>query len=282
MLRARGKWAVAVGLLLAACGLLWPLAAGAAPVVSMTLGIQRQGEPGHTYYLRLTGQGDMAQYLLTASDPPGPDVGGFLLTRDEGRTWYSIDPARGACARWTSQDVAAALGGLVSKLKSWANLEMEATSFSKVSEGEGEVICGYPTRRYTYVVHFGFKASFLFSSWEYRVVRDIEVWATDQVARTEFRDWLMEVPLNTGHPVLDSMINQGLAEVKGAILKKRVRQEVTDKDGQTTRSEIRQTVTKVDQGPAPPCFAPGWTPPPCQAQSRDQLKDVIESLLKKH
>ncbi|MCF8032403.1 MAG: hypothetical protein K9L18_04955 [Desulfarculaceae bacterium] len=271
----------ALGLALAAlCLVLSPGAARAARVTHMTLEIQREGEPAQTHQLVLSSQGDMAQYVLKSSQPPNSRAGSFLLTRDQGKSWYAIDPAQGECARWTDQDMAAVISGYVHKLKRWAGLKIEAPEFRKLSEEPGEAMLGLPTWRYTYRVSFGFKAKLLFSSWEYRITRDIEVWACQQVQPSLLRDWLVDAPLLAGHGAIDRLIKQGLAEVKGAILKKRVRQAVTDKKGKTTRSQITQTVNLLGEENAPPVFAPAWSPPPCQPQSREQLQKVIESLIK--
>ncbi|MFH2125730.1 MAG: hypothetical protein ABIK12_04390 [Pseudomonadota bacterium] len=277
MNQPRWRGAALICLLLLVC---LGLPASAAQVASMTLGVERQGEAPKTYRLSLCTQGDMARYLVLADSSAGPNGGGYILTRDAGRTWYAINPAKGKCVRWSTQDVAAVLSGFVSRLKDWANLQIDAPSLSRLEESEGGTICGYATRRYSYLATFGFKARVLFKTWRYRISREIEVWVADGLSAFHLRDWLVDAPLRTGHPQLDRLITEELSEMKGVVLKKRVRETVTDKDGKITRSELTQTFTGLGQGATPPVFAPDWTPPPCQAQSRDDLEDAIKAILK--
>lgn len=278
--RAVGPLLLAAALWAASLLVGSPAAAADTYRVEVLVQVQRQDKPVESYVLEVFYQGDNGLFRPLRSKhkvlKPG---GGYLLTRDAGRTWYALAPREGKCSRWQTQDLAAVLGGFISKLKDWANLKLATPQVSKLLEEPGEKILGLATTHYRFRTSFALEASFLFQSWKYEVRRLVDVWSTKAIPPATLRDWLIKPALVTGHEQFDRLINQRLAKVEGVILKEKVAETITDKDGKASKTVFSQEVTQAQQAPAPEIFRPQAKLPPCRQVSKQELEKHIKALL---
>jgi hypothetical protein len=142
----------------------------------------------------------------------------YLLTIDGGNTWVIGNKAEAYCAQMDTGEFFSYLGSLAIKYGGLANLKIADPQVKNVLEEKGPKILGYPTTHVQLVTTASGKAAML-KSYEYKVHITDDIWYTSKLEMHPVRKRWLEALSQSGYKELDTLINQRVNHLPGAILK---------------------------------------------------------------
>lgn len=195
--------------------------------------------------VRVLVSGDKARLEFSPTgEQPLPD-GEYILSRDQGKTVYTVSPQTRTYSQYEVQDMFASLGGMVRGLRGKMHMEFQSPTVEKLLEEDGGMIAGLPTRHYrlrtTYVttVHVGEDRTL-------HTTREEDVWTTTQLGDPSLFSWLTAAPPSTGDAQFDQIVRDAMHKVPGFPLKRVTVTRTVTGDGreQITRGEMEITELK--------------------------------------
>ncbi|MGH9444028.1 MAG: hypothetical protein ACRD16_17325 [Thermoanaerobaculia bacterium] len=193
--------------------------------------------------------------------PPG-DV---LVTRDGGKTFTRIDPARKVSSAWTPSGLAtgrnAAAGSIVA-------VRFENPEVRKLAESPGEKIGGFSTRYFKLRIAYVTDVDVMGSVTKTATTRVEELWTAPALTDSGFAAWLRKDSASTGNEELDRRISQEISAVPGTPLKRVTTTTWTDPSGkdQTVKTTISVSdLAKMTASPDLFKVPPGFRDPSAQS-----------------
>jgi hypothetical protein len=199
--------------------------------------------------------------------------GGYLLTKDGGRTLYLVDPKEKAYSKWDLAAMFATLGTLLESTGPLLDLEFSNATSQKLGEEDGESILGYPTRHYQWQSGYDMKMSVIGIKRQYHLDLKQEFWSTTALDAEGFGVWLRPDRNQTGSQQIDQILGGEMAKVEGFPLKTVTHSTMTTGKGkqQKATSTTEVTVLREESVPASTFelpegyqerpFLPGMQPP---------------------
>ncbi len=190
----------------------------------------------------VSGHNARLEFIVTGEQPPD---GEYMLSRDQGKTVYTVSPRTRTYSQYEVQDMFASLGGMVRGLRGKMHMEFQSPTVEKLLEEDGGMIAGLPTRHYrlrtTYVttVHVGEDRTL-------HTTREEDIWTTTQLGDPNLFSWLTAAPPSTGDAQFDQIIRDAMHKVPGFPLKRVTITRTVTGDGreQITRGEMEITELK--------------------------------------
>jgi hypothetical protein len=190
--------------------------------------------------------GDKAKVLFTDSDQPMLGEGGYLLTKDGGRTVYFVDPDEGAYMRWDLDAMLGGLGGAMQSLGPMMKMDFTNYESEKVSEGAGPELHGLATTHYVFTSSYDMEIKVMGMGQKTHNETRNEMWTTTQLGDAGFAVWLRNSPPKTGIEGLDAYLADQVSQVQGFPLKTIVTTTSTDeKKGRTNTTVTTNEVTTL-------------------------------------
>ena len=195
--------------------------------------------------VRVLVSGDKARLeFIAAGEQPVAD-GEYMLSRDQGKTVYTVSPRTRTYSQYEVRDMFASLGGLVRGLRGKMHMEFQSPTVEKLLEEDGGIIAGLPTRHYrlrtTYVttVHVGEDRTL-------HTTREEDIWTTTQLSDPALAVWLTAAPPSTGDAQFDQIVRDAMHKVPGFPLKRVTITRTVTGDGreQIARGEMEVTDLK--------------------------------------
>lgn len=199
--------------------------------------------------------------------------GGYLLTKDGGRTLYLVDAEEQAYSKWDLTAMFATLGALLESAGPMLDLEFSNAENQKLGEVDGGSILGYPTRHYQWQSAYDMKMSILGIKRQYHVDLKEDFWSTTALDAEGFGVWLRPDRSKTGSREFDELLSAEMAKAEGFPLKTVTHTTMTTGKGKQQRATSTTEVTLLRQESVPAStfelpegfqerpFLPGMQPP---------------------
>ena len=206
----------------------------------------------------------------------------YLLTVDGGNTWVIGNKAEAFCAQMDTGEFFRYLGGLAIKYGGLANLDIADPQVKKVLEEKGPKILDYPTKHVRLVTTASGKAAVGFKKYDYKVHITDDIWYTTKLEMHPVRKRWLEALSQSGYKELDTLINQRVNYLPGAILKQesviKVTNVIKNKEDITTEKTQLVTIEKLKPSNIPKHT---FQMPKCKKISKKEMRSTAMDLFEK-
>jgi hypothetical protein len=233
------KWMVLAGVLGVAAGQALAGYQLTLKTVSEGDGKGRQAQGGNSTMV-MASEAEKARVEFTEGHGPVAGEGGYLLTKDAGKTFYMVSPKEKTYTKWDMEammGLAGAMGGMMKMQISDPKVEM-------LLDEAGEAILGYPTRHYKFRTAYRMSMSVMGFKNEMTITREEESWTTTRLDISALGAWFSKMP-QTQNPEMDKLIQAEKGKMKGLPLKTLAVQTTTDSQGKTTVTKSSMSVTEI-------------------------------------
>ncbi len=219
---------------------------------------------------------------LLGKEEKATDTTPYLLTIDGGNTWVIGNQQEAYCVQMDTKEFFQYLGSLVLKVEGIANMKISDPQVKKVLEQKGPAILGYPTSHIQLVSTASGKAAVLFEKFDYKVLITDDIWYSTELNMHPVRKRWLKALSNSGYPQLDTLIDQWMANIPGAILKQESVIKLTNVIKNEEEIYIQKTrVIKADK--LKPSDIPKTTfdMPKCKSISKKEMRHTAKELFDK-
>lgn len=189
--------------------------------------------------------GDKARVEFKESANPMAKAGGWLLTRDGGKTMYMVDPEEKTYAEWDLQAMLGVAGAVMNGMGPLLKIEFSTPKVETLTDEAGPTLLGLPTRHYRYRTSYTTKVRVLGMANEASVVSDQEIWTTDKLSDLALGVWLRNDPPKTGNEQFDKLLAAEMGKTQGFPLKSVTVSTTTQKKG--NKQSVSKTTLEVTQ-----------------------------------
>lgn len=206
--------------------------------------------------------GDNARVEFVASGNPMMKEGMYIITRDGGKTAYLVNPKDKTYMKWDMDQMMGAMGSMMKGMGGMFSMSFSNPKVEKLSEEDGGVIVGLPTRHYRYHTSYTMEMKIMGMRQVSNIVKDEEIWAASKLAEMALGIWLRKEPAKTGNEQFDALIAAGRQKFEGFPLKLVTVSTTTDDKGKSRVSKTTMEVTELRMQPVPDStfvMGPGYT-----------------------
>jgi hypothetical protein len=191
--------------------------------------------------------------FLESNGNPMAQKGTYILTKDGGKTLYLVNPNDKTYAEWSLQGMLGTVGAVMNGMGPLLKVQFSDFKSSKVSDEDGGLVVGVPTRHYRFHTSYTMSIKVLGMGNTANVVSDQDVWATTRLTDVGLGVWLRAEPPRTGNAEFDKLIAAQAGRYEGFPLKVVTTSVSTQQKGnKTTRSTSTVQVTELDRNAAIP------------------------------
>ena len=213
---------------------------------SVTEGDKKGRQPG------ASGMGNNTMVMSTDADKaridfkeghgPGVGEGGYLVTKDAGRTFYLVSPKEKTYMKWDME----AMMGMAGAMGNMMKMQISDPKVEKLLDEAGEPILGYATRHYKFRTSYHMAMTVMGFKNEMTIDRLEETWTTTKLDVSAASAWFSKMP-KTQNEEFDKLIAAEKAKMTGVPLKMLSEQTTTDSQGKATVSRSSMTVTEINK-----------------------------------
>lgn len=193
--------------------------------------------------------GEKARLDFTEGQGPVAGKGGYLITRDAGRTFFMVSPKEKTYMKWDVEammGMAGAVGGMV-------KMQVSDPKVEKLLDEAGEPILDYPTRHYKFRTSYRMAMNVMGFKNEMMINREEEAWTTTRLDVSAVGAWFNNMP-RTQNEEMDKLIKAEKGKMTGVPLRMLAVQTTTDSQGKTSVTRTSMNVTgirKIGAGEVP-------------------------------
>ena len=184
-----------------------------------------------------------ARIDVAAHSGPVPK-GGYLLTRDGGKTVTLVDPKKKTYMKWDIDKLAGMAGSIMQSSGGLLNMSVSNHKNEKLLDEKGPKLLGVPTRHYKFRTSYTMSMSVMGFAQVSKVATEQEIWAGQGLDDDATALWSRITSFKTGIADIDKVISAETGKVKGFPLKTIVISRTTDSRG---REQTSETVTEVTE-----------------------------------
>ena len=258
-----------------------PVAADTLCATIVTDIVEKDKKDKDTEIITIDGDKKVRMELLGTEKKPS-DKTPYLLTIDGGNTWVIGNKAEAFCAQMDTGEFFRYLGSLALKFEGIANLDITDPQVKKVHEKKGPKILDYPTTHVRLVSTATGKAAVMFKSYDYKIHITDDIWYTTKLEMHPVRKRWLEALSQSGYKQLDTLINQWVDNLPGAILKTesviKVTNVIKNKEDITTEKTQVVTIKKLKPSDIPKNT---FQMPKCKKISKKEMRDTAMKLFEK-
>lgn len=258
-----------------------PVAADTLRVTVETEIVEEDKKEKDTEIITIDGDKKVRLEFLGEEKKPS-DKTPYLLTVDGGNTWVIGNKAEAFCAQMDTGEFFRYLGSLAIKYGGLANLEIADPQVKKVLEEKGPKILDYPTNHVQLVTTAAGKAAVMVKSYDYKVHITDDIWYTTKLEMHPVRKRWLEALSQSGYKQLDTLINQWVDNLPGAILKQesviKVTNVIKNKEDITTEKTQVVTINKLKPSDIPKHT---FQMPKCKKISKKEMRSTAMDLFEK-
>ncbi|HEX9944675.1 MAG TPA: hypothetical protein VGG03_21910, partial [Thermoanaerobaculia bacterium] len=139
--------------------------------------------------------GDKAKVaFVESSGNPMAQEGTYILTKDGGKTLYLVNPEEKTYAEWNLQGMLGAVGAVMNGLGPLLKIQFSEPKVEKVSEEDGGLVAGLPTRHYKVRTSYTMSVRVFGMGNTSDVVSEQDIWATTKLSDVGLGVWLRAEP----------------------------------------------------------------------------------------
>ena len=210
--------------------------------------VETAGKEPQTYTVEGWVEGDKARMVFKGSSmQAGVPEGSYVISTDGGKTLYLVNPEEKTYSRWDMEAMLQGVGTMMNAMGGMMKMEIQDQKVDAAEPVSGGKILGYPTTKYVFDSSYTMVIKVFAMKQEQHVVSHEEIWATTDLADPGFAAWLRKRAPKTGNEDLDALIEAGMKDIEGVVLKQITRAETTDSKGKTTSSVTTMEVTALDE-----------------------------------
>lgn len=184
--------------------------------------------------------GEKARIDFLEGQMPGPNEGGYLLTRDAGKTFYMVSPKDKTYTKWDME----AMMGMAGAMGNFMKMQISDPKVEKLLDEPGQPILGYPTRHYKFRTSYRMSMTVMGFKNETTIAKEDETWASPKLDIATLGAWFSKAP-RTRNAELDKLIEAEKSKMTGLPLKMLSVQTSTDGNGKTTTTSTSMAVTDI-------------------------------------
>jgi len=233
-----------IGVLVLAAPLALPAVAGVTYTAKTRTLSAENPDQAADLKVRALVNGSKARVDFLESELPELAKGRYLLSTDEGKTVYLVDPAGKTFARWDAERMVSGMADLMRRMRWQMKVHFDEPQIQKVLDEKGEPVAGLPTRHYRYRTSYRVRVE-LAGSDTIATTVDEDIWTTSAVQEPGLRLWLKQEPPTSGDEQLDRIIHEEKSKIQGFPVKKITVIKTTDHEGKVTESRTEMIVTEM-------------------------------------
>ena len=184
-----------------------------------------------------------ARIDVASHSGPVPN-GGYLLTRDGGKTVTMVDPKKKTYMKWDIDKLAGIAGSIMQGSSGLLNMSVTNHKNEKLLDEKGATLLGVPTRHYKFRTRYSMEISIMGFGQKSDVETEQEIWAGQGLADDATALWKRITSFKTGIEAIDKLVAMETGKVKGFPLKTIVISRTTDSRG---RKQTTETITEVTE-----------------------------------
>jgi len=203
-------------------------------------------DPGHSADIKVRAlvSGSKARVTFLEIHLPELGQGRYLLSTDEGKTVYLVDPAGQTFALWDAESMVSGMADLMRRMRRQMKIHFEEPKIVKLLDEKGEMVAGLPTRHYRYRTSYRVRIEIAGNDTINTTV-DEDIWTTSALQEPGLRLWLKQDPPTSGDEQLDRIIREEKSKIQGFPLKRITVTKTTDHQGKLTESRTDMLVTEM-------------------------------------
>jgi hypothetical protein len=191
--------------------------------------------------------------FVESTDNPVAKQGTYILTKDGGKTLYLVNPQDQTYAQWSLQGMLGTVGAVMNGMGPLLKIQFTDLKSEKVSEEDGGLILGVPTRHYKFRTSYVASVKVLGMGRPSNVASEQDVWATTKLSDVGLSVWLRAEPPRTGNDEFDKLIAAQAGHFEGYPLKMvTVTTNTSQKGDRKTTTRATMEVTQIDTKAAVP------------------------------
>lgn len=163
----------------------------------------------------------------------------YLLTRDGGENMILVDPEEQAYTEFNLGQTANMAAAMMEKMGGMFQFSFEDPYAEKLSEGPGEPILGYDTRKFEFRSGYTMNMSMMGRNMGQKVDSTSTMWVTSEIDAAAFDAWLRpDKRLKGIFEGLDEIMANAYGQIEGVPLKTVMNTTTTDAKGKVSKSEM--------------------------------------------
>ncbi len=193
-------------------------------------------------------EGDKARVVFKGSSMgAGVPEGSYIISTDGGKTMYLVNPEEKTYSAWDMEAMLQSAGAMMNAMGGVVKMEVRDKKVEAADPVPGGEIAGYPTTKYVFDTSYTMVMKVFGMGKSMHVESHEEIWTTDKLADPGFGAWLRKKPPKTGNADLDALIEAGMKDIDGVVLKQVTRSTSTDPKGKSTTTVSTMEVTTIDE-----------------------------------
>lgn len=202
----------------------------------------RNQPQGGNSTVRMTTAGDKARIDFMEGGIQGQDDGGYLVTKDAGRTFYLVSPKEKTYMKWDMESMMGMAGAMGNMMK----MQVSDPKVEKILDQASQPILGYPTRHYKFRTSYHMSMTVMGFKNEMDITREEETWTTTKLDVSAVSAWFKQAP-KTQNAEMDKLIEAEKSKMTGVPLKTVSVQTSTDRQGKATVTRSSMEVTEINK-----------------------------------
>ena len=190
--------------------------------------------------IRMTTAGNKARIDFEAGQMPGMGDGGYLVTKDAGKSFYMVSPKEKTYMKWDME----AMMGMAGAMGNMMKMQISDPKVEKLVDEAGQAILGYPTRHYKFRTSYHMSMSVMGFKNEMTINKEDETWTTTKLDTAVLGAWFSRAP-KTQNAEMDKLIEAEKGKMTGVPLKMLSIQTSTDNQGKATVTRTTMNVTEI-------------------------------------
>ena len=207
-------------------------------------------DPDHTADIKVRAlvSGRTAGVDFLDSELPELGKGRYLLSTDEGKTVYLVDPDGKTFALWDADSMVSGMADLMRRMRWQMRVHFEEPKIVKLLDEKGEMVAGLPTRHYRYRTSYRVRIE-LAGTDTINTTVDEDIWTTSVLQEPGLRLWLKQDPPTSGDDQLDRIIREEKSKIQGFPLKRFTVTKSIDHRGKASDSRTEMFVIVIKTHP---------------------------------
>lgn len=191
--------------------------------------------------MQVTVDGAKARIDFSKDSGPVPR-GGYILTRNAGRTVYMVNPSEQTYMKWDINKLAGMAGNIMEMSGGLLDMSVTDRQSEKLVDEKGPAILGVPTRHYKFRTRYTMAMHVMGFQQKTDIETAQEIWAGQDIADDAAALWKQVISFKSGIGEVDKLIASEIGKIKGLPMKTIVKSTSTDQRG---RTESTTTITAV-------------------------------------
>ena len=202
-------------------------------------GRHAQAQAGNNTMVMAT-DANKARVEFTEGHGPMAGEGGYLITKDAGKTFYMVSPKEKTYTKWdmdAMMGMAGAMGGMM-------KMQISDPKVEKLLDEAGEPLLGYPTRHYKFHTAYRMSMNVMGFKNDMTIDKEEETWTTTKLDISALGAWFNQMP-KTQNADLDKLVQAEKSKMSGLPLKMLTVQTTTDSQGKATVTHTAMNITEI-------------------------------------